>query len=46
MLSGHADAVWKAAFAPDGQSIVSVSTDGTIRVWDLPEPIKASHPAP
>jgi len=44
-LSGHADAVWQAAFAPDGKSIITCSADGTIRVWELPAAMSAT-PAP
>ena len=37
VLKGH-DAhctVWSLAFAPDGESLVSSCTDGTVRLWDL-----------
>jgi len=33
-LSGHSDAVWGVAFSPDGQTIVSVSRDNTIKLWN------------
>jgi WD40 repeat protein len=33
-LKGHTQAVTHCAFAPDGR-LVSVSLDGTLRVWDL-----------
>lgn len=34
-LSGHEDAVLGVRFTADGRGIVSGSTDGTVRVWDL-----------
>ncbi|MFZ9739306.1 MAG: WD40 repeat domain-containing protein [Prochlorotrichaceae cyanobacterium] len=32
---GHSGSVYSVAFSPDGQTIVSGSADGTIRLWDL-----------
>jgi hypothetical protein len=29
--------VWNAAFSPDGQRIVTASSDKTARVWDVPK---------
>ncbi|WP_437657009.1 AAA family ATPase [Sorangium sp. So ce1182] len=34
-LSGHSDAVNACAVSPDGQRIVSASSDNTLKVWDL-----------
>jgi len=34
-LTGHAEAVWSVAISPDGQTLVSGSSDKTIKVWDL-----------
>ena len=34
LLSGHTDAVKTVTFSPDGQTIMSTSCDGTIRLWD------------
>ena len=33
-MEGHTTAVTSAAFSPDGQLIVSGSSDWTVRVWD------------
>jgi WD40 repeat protein len=32
---GHENAIFRAEFTPDGGQVVSVSTDATIRVWDI-----------
>ena len=34
LLSGHAFAVYSVAFSPDGQTIASGNSDGTVRLWD------------
>jgi hypothetical protein len=34
-LKGHTGAVTHAAFSPDGRSIASTSTEGSIRLWDV-----------
>ena len=34
VLGGHEDAVWSAAFSPDGKRIVTTSGDNTVRLWD------------
>ncbi|MEI2423182.1 caspase family protein [Arthrospira platensis SPKY2] len=34
-FQGHQDAVWAVAFSPDGQTIVSSSSDNTVRLWNL-----------
>jgi WD40 repeat protein/tRNA A-37 threonylcarbamoyl transferase component Bud32 len=34
-LRGHEQALVCLAFHPDGQRVVSGSTDGTVRIWDL-----------
>ena len=34
-LTGHQDRVISASFSPDGQRIVTASSDKTARVWDL-----------
>ena len=48
-LKGHGDAVWSAAFSPDGKRIVTASDDKTARLWDgetgkpIGEPLKATR---
>jgi len=34
VLAGHDQAIWSAAFSPDGARIVTASEDRTSRVWD------------
>jgi len=33
-LDGHTGIVWDVAFSPNGQLLASVSSDGTLKVWD------------
>jgi serine/threonine protein kinase len=35
-LYGHSDRVRAVAFAPDGKSVASSSSDGTMKLWHLP----------
>ncbi|MCM0592588.2 MAG: WD40 repeat domain-containing protein [Gloeotrichia echinulata IR180] len=35
-LTGHSDAVGSVAISPDGQTLVSGSRDGTIKIWRMP----------
>jgi WD40 repeat protein len=34
VIYGHAMAVWRCGWSPDGQRVFSVSQDGTTRIWD------------
>jgi WD40 repeat protein len=34
-LEGHSDAVWSAAFSPDGKRVVTASRDMTARIWEI-----------
>ena len=33
-LAGHTGIIWALAFSPDGQMLVSVSSDKTAKIWD------------
>lgn len=34
VLQGHANEVWSVAWSPEGRTLLSSSTDETIRFWD------------
>jgi WD40 repeat protein len=34
---GHTNMVWQAAWAPDGKRLASCSTDGSVKIWSVPE---------
>jgi len=34
-LNGHTDSVWSVSFSPDGNRLLTSSSDGTARVWDI-----------
>ena len=44
---GHTAGVNKVCFTPDGQQLVTVSNDKTIRLWDVStgEPLRVVRPA-
>jgi WD40 repeat protein len=35
VLTGHTSPVWSLAYSPDGQTLLSGSGDGTVKLWDL-----------
>ncbi|WP_164842734.1 WD40 repeat domain-containing protein [Actinoplanes solisilvae] len=37
-LTGHGRTVETAAFSPDGGTLATSSTDGTVRLWKVPLP--------
>jgi N-acyl-D-amino-acid deacylase len=39
LFEGHNDGVMACAFLPDGHHALSASTDHTLRLWRLPEPL-------
>lgn len=43
-LSGHRQAVSQVEISPDGRWIVTASTDGTARLWDLTAPNPGANP--
>ena len=51
LVLAHDDAVWSAAFSPDGKRIVTASSDKTARIWDaatgkpIGEPLKGHKDA-
>ncbi|KIK13405.1 hypothetical protein PISMIDRAFT_118949 [Pisolithus microcarpus 441] len=44
VLKGHSDLVTSVAFSPDGDKIVSGSSDFTVRVWDAKSGVQIGSP--
>lgn len=34
-IGGHSDAVWRLAFSPDGQELLSTGSDGQVILWNM-----------
>ena len=45
-LVGHEQTVFRAIFSPDGRQLATVSTDATVRLWDLGHWRSALRPPP
>ncbi|MFC4561350.1 WD40 repeat domain-containing protein [Nocardiopsis mangrovi] len=39
-LTGHEDAVNSVAFSPDGTTLATGHSDGTVRLWEVGEPYR------
>ena len=45
-LSGHTAAIQALDRSPDGQTVVSISSDGTVRMWSLASGLPVGDPLP
>jgi DNA-binding beta-propeller fold protein YncE len=45
LLHGHASEVAGVAFHPDGKRLVSASSDGTLKLWSIPDLFATAAPA-
>ncbi len=44
-LLGHTDKIWGVSVSPDGSTIATASSDGTVKLWD-PQPPRFAHVVP
>ncbi len=45
-LTGHGNSVTSVAYSPDGTTLATVSRDGTVRLWELPDTRVRITPSP
>ena len=42
-LTGHARPIYSVSFSPDGKTLASGSSDGTLLLWDMSDYTKTPH---